>query len=561
MPESWSELAVGAAHADRNDPTDDVAAVDPLRQRRLPVSGGSRDAGSPGSIAALQEPEQRPNAVEQGRKTAPLLQSSIANTRKKGLTRLQKLFAVLVLLALLALLSDGMLFALNVFHHRNVSMLATPSISVTPSVVRRGQVALLRLSHFSARGSVFLTHDMQEMLLTETGSSLVQTGASGAASVPILIEPTWSLGTHTIEGEDVKTHYTTSTTIRVINGEGHIPACSVTADTANLAFTVMAGQTQPVGQSVRLNAGKCTVSERWQATSFANWLAITPSNGQIAPKKSVSATIQVNGSKLVAGAFSSYIALSSAQQTQLIAIQLTVLPGPSSTMPGQQQTPTVTASSISYTVSPTALNFTATQGQPDPSGQVVTITNTGSVAIDWQAASVGANWLSVSPQQDILQANQSAQAVVSVNATQLPVGNYSAQLTISATGGSGGASSQQVVSVNVNVLAPCTLHISPAGLAYSATTLQEITGPQAITLTEAGNCTQNVFWKASVDQTWVSLSSSSGSNGGTIMASINKLLPLPGTYHAHITFSATSGGSSVQVSPQSVLVTLTVKLL
>lgn len=558
MPEDWSKLAIKAVNADGNDPTDNVEAADPLRQRRLPMRSASPGAESPGSIATLQEPDQGPGAVEQAKSAALLPHARIVNTRKKGLTRLQKVFAVLVLVALLALLSDGVLFALNVFHHRNVSALAVPAISVTPSIVRRGQVALLHLSHFSAHSSVFLTHDMQEMLLTETGSPLVQMGASGAASVPILIEPTWSLGSHTIEGEDVRTHYTTSTTIQVINGEGHISECSVTADRTNLAFSIMAGQAQPVVQSIRLNAGKCDAPERWQATSFANWLTITPSSGQLAPRKNASAAIQVNGAGLAAGAFSGYIALSSGQQTQLVTIQLTALPGSSSTAPGQQPTPTsTTSSSIAYIVSPTSLSFTATEGQPDPSGQILTITNTGSAAINWQAASIGASWLSVSPSQGILSANQSTQAVVSVNAAQLPIGRYSAQLQVNAAGASGA----QDVTVNVNVLAPCTLHISPSGLAYYATTLQELTGPQPLTLADAGNCTQSVLWKASVDQTWVSLSSNSGSNGGTIMVSINKLLPLPGTYKAHITFSATSGGSSVQVNPQSVQVTLTVKLL
>jgi hypothetical protein len=558
MPEDWSKLAIKAVNADGSDPTDTIEAVDPLRQRRLPMRSGSPGAESPGSTVSLQELDQRPDAVEQEKKTALLPHARPINTRKKGMTRVQKVFAVLVLVAFLALLSDGVLFALNVFHHRNVSALAVPAISVTPPIVRRGQVALLHLSHFSAHSSVFLTHDMQEMLLTETGSPLVQMGASGAASVPILIEPTWSLGSHTIEGEDVRTHYTTSATIQVINGEGHIPACSVTADRTNLAFTVTADQAQPVVQSIRLNVGKCDAPERWQATSFANWLTIAPSSGQLAPGSSVSAAIQVNAAGLAAGILSGYIALSSAQHTQLVAVQLTVLPGSSSTTPGRQPTPTsTTSSSISYTVSPTSLNFTATEGQPDPSGQILTIANTGNAAINWQAASIGASWLSVSPSQGILSANQSTQAIVSVNAAQLPIGRYAAQLQVSAAGASGA----QFVTVNANVLAPCALHISPSGLAYYATTLQELTGPQSLTLTVEGNCTQNVLWKASVDQTWVSLSSDSGSNGGTIMVSINKLLPLPGTYKAYIAFSATSGGSSIQVSPQSVQVTLTVKLL
>ncbi|MGB8343685.1 MAG: hypothetical protein WCD86_02320 [Ktedonobacteraceae bacterium] len=560
MPESWSELALDVVDASGNVPVADIEAVDPLRQRRLPMGSGSQNAKPAHAAEPPQQPDDAPDTFE--RREATNLQERALKIRRRGFSRLHKILAFFMMMAVLALIVDGVLLALNFSHHRNASASASLSLSVTPSVVQRGQMALLHLAHFSAHTSVFLTHDIQQMLLTDTGSSLVQLGASGAASVPVLIEPDWSLGAHTIEAEDVTTRYTISTTIEVINGEGYTPLCSVTASKANLAFTVTAGQALPVAQPITLSAGNCALSERWQAASFASWLTVSPSSGQLAPGSNVPATVQVNGSGLTTGTLSSYVAFTSMQHTQLVTVRLTVLPGSSSSVPGQQPTPTgTTSASASYTLSPIDLNFTATQGQPDLAGQIVTITDTGSTAIDWQAAPIGANWLSVSPQQNILQANQSTQVIVSVNAAQLSTGRYAARLQVSATGSSGGSSSQQFVSVNVNVLAPCTLHISPSGLAYAATTLQEITGPQTITVAEAGNCTQTVFWKVSVDRTWVSLSSSSGSNGGTITASINKLLPLPGTYNARITFSATSGGSAVQVSPQSVLVTLTVKLL
>jgi len=566
MPESWSELALDVVDASGNDPAADIEAVDPLRQRRLPTGSGSQKAKPAHAAESPQQPDDAPDTFER-REAANLLERARAlRIRRRGFSRLHKILAFFMMMAVLALIVDGVLLALNFSHHRNASASASLSLSVTPSVVQRGQMALLHLAHFSAHTSVFLTHDIQQMLLTDTGSSLVQLGASGAASVPVLIEPDWSLGTHTIEAEDVTTRYTISTTIEVINGEGYTPVCSVTASKASLAFTVTAGQALPVAQSITLSAGSCASSERWQATSFASWLNVSPSSGQLAPGSNVPATVQVNGSGLTTGTLSSYVAFTSMQHTQLVTVRLTVLPGSSSSVPGQQPTPTGTATgttsaSASYTLSPIDLNFTATQGQPDLAGQIVTITDTGSTAIDWQAVPSGANWLSVSPLQNILQANQSTQVVISVNAAQLSTGRYAARLQVSATDDSGGSSSQQFVSVNVNVLAPCTLHISPAGLAYAATTLQEITGPQTINVAEVGNCTQTVFWKASVDQAWVSLSSYSGSNGGTITASINKLLPLPGTYNAHITFSATSGGSTIPVSPQRVLVTLTVKLL
>jgi len=571
MPEIWPEMIVGAADASESQPTTRIDSIDPLRQRRLPTSSDSQDAEPAGAVESLRGADHAPDAVEQKDSANALERARVFKTRKRGFTRLHKVFAVLLIIAVLGLLIDGVLLALNFSHHGDAPAPESPLLSVTPRVVQRGQMALLRLSGFPAHSSVFLTHDIQQMLLTDTGSPLVQPGASGDASVPILIEPDWSLGSHTIEAEDAKTHYTISTTIQVINGEGRIPACSITASKASLAFTVTAGQAQPVMQSVTLSAGKCASPERWQATSFANWLTVSPSNGQLAPGSSVPAALQVNGSGLVAGTLSSYVAFTSMQQTQLVTIRLVVLPGSSTSppgsstpSPGQQSTPTVTTTTTStaptsYTLSPTGLNFTATEGQPDPAGQIVTITNTGGAAISWQANSIGANWLSLSPQQGTLQANQGEQVVVSVNVAQLSTGNHAAQLQVNVTGGSG--SLQQLASVNVSVLAPCTLQINPSGLAFAATTLNEKTGPQRITITEAGNCTQAVSWNASVDQTWVSLTSYAGSNAGATTASISGLLSLPGTYYAHITFSAASGGSAVTVSPQSVLVTLTVTLV
>ncbi len=571
MPEIWPEMIVDASDASESKPTTSIDSIDPLSQRRLPTSSGSQDAEPGDAAETLQGADHASIAVDQKVSANTLERARVFKKRKRGFTRLRKVFAVLLIIAVLGLLIDGVLLALNYSHHDEAPASESPLLSVTPRVVQRGQMTLLRLSGFPAHSSVFLTHDIQQMLLTDTGSPLVQPGASGDASVPILIEPDWSLGSHTIEAEDVETHYAISTTIQVINGEGRIPACSITASKASLAFSIMAGQARPIMQSVTLSAGKCAAPERWQATSFANWLTVSPSNGQLAPERSVLATMLINGSGLVAGTLSSYVAFTSMQQTQLVTIRLTVLPGSSTSSPGSstpspglQSTPTVTttvtsAAPTSYTLSPTGLNFTATEGQPDPSGQIVTITNTGSAAISWQATSNGANWLSLSPQQGTLQANQGEQVVVSVNVAQLSTGRYAAQLQVNATGGSG--SLQQLASVNVNVLAPCTLQINPARLAFAATTLQVKTGPQKITITEAGNCTQVVSWQASVDQTWASLSSYAGSNAGAITASISELLSLPGTYYAHITFSAASGGSAVTVNPQSVLVTLTVTLL
>ncbi len=122
-------------------------------------------------------------------------------------------------------------------------------------------------------------------------------------------------------------------------------------------------------------------------------------------------------------------------------VQLTVQPPP------QPGAPIMSAA-------PLNLNFSSTQGQPNPQGQVVTITNTGGSALYWSRSvtQIVSSWLNASPTGGIIQRGQTGQLVVSVDTAGLSPGSYAGQITLNAQAPASGGG--EVVSVNLVVQPP-----------------------------------------------------------------------------------------------------------
>ena len=220
-------------------------------------------------------------------------------------------------------------------------------------------------------------------------------------------------------------------------------------------------------------------------------------------------------------------------------------------------------------VSSSALTFSATQGQANSSGQVVNIANTGGSSLNWTASidSSAASWLSTARSKGTVAARQTGQVMVKVNITGLTPGLYSANLTISASDRSGiqVQGSPHVILVTLTVAQPCTLQITPSNLSFTVWVLQPNSSGKTITLTETGNCAFPLSWTASAGQGWISLSASSGTDNGSgsaITVQIKANGMSVGNYSGQITLSAVGRrGDSVQGSPQTISVTLTVSLV
>lgn len=95
-------------------------------------------------------------------------------------------------------------------------------------------------------------------------------------------------------------------------------------------------------------------------------------------------------------------------------------------------------------VAPAALTFVAVAGAQPPPAQPFTVTNTGLGALAWTATE-NTPWLSVSPGSGAAPASPS----VSVNQAGLPVGEYTASITVAAAGAGG---SPQTVAVTLRVI-------------------------------------------------------------------------------------------------------------
>lgn len=220
-------------------------------------------------------------------------------------------------------------------------------------------------------------------------------------------------------------------------------------------------------------------------------------------------------------------------------------------------------------VSSSALTFSAPQGQANPSGQAVYIANTGGSSLNWKVSidSSATSWLSIATNKGTVAASQTGQVMVRVNIAGLTPGLYSANLTITVSDSSDMQvqGSPHVVAVTLIVAQLCTWQVTPPNLSFTVSLLQPNSSGQTITLIETGNCAFPISWKASADQSWISLSATAGTDDGsgsalTVRVKANSLSL--GNCSGQITLSAVgSGGATVENSLQTISVTMTVSLL
>src|SRR5712691_1952447 len=154
--------------------------ADPLVTRHLPDSAEAMRIDEEDNCRLLAGDEQAMIAARPTRR------------RRVMPGHIRMAFIVLAILGSLALLVDGTLVSLNLFHqHHSVkgpNTFAFPLMCIMPGTANPGQVVLLHISHFSASTHVLLTHDIQEAVRTDTTSPLISVEPTGEADVHILVE-------------------------------------------------------------------------------------------------------------------------------------------------------------------------------------------------------------------------------------------------------------------------------------------------------------------------------------------------------------------------------------
>jgi hypothetical protein len=190
------------------------------------------------------------------------------------------------------------------------------------------------------------------------------------------------------------------------------------------------GPFTPASQIYTLtNSGGASLS--WTASNTATWLTLSATSGNLAGGSSTDITVSINASAngLAAGSYSdtvSFTNVTNGTGTTNRLVSLTVNP-----LPAQ------------LSVSPfSGLASSGPVGGPfSPSDQVYTLSNTGSVAMDWTVSNT-ANWLSLSATSGNLAGGDSTNIAVSLNANAngLAAGSYSDTVSFTnATNGAGNA--------------------------------------------------------------------------------------------------------------------------
>src|SRR6266571_2604743 len=347
------------------------------------------------------------------------------------------------------------------------------------------------------------------------------------------------------------------------------PHCGLVTSTGFLAFTVVGGQNTLANQSLSLNAtASCAgTPTSWSYSSTASWLSVTPGSGQLKGTASSVVTASVNAGGLAASRNPYYANLSFVfgQSSLTVMAKLTVQAPPP---PGAPE-PIMGAS-------PLSLNFSNIQGQPNPTGQVVTITNNGNSALSWHATATpfpSFIWLATSPSGGTIAPGQAGQVTINVNtAPPLTPGNYVGQITLNGMDAKGipAPGSPQTIVVNLVMQPPCTMSPpSSSALSFSAVQGAASTpAAQTVLFTGTGSCAWPVTWNTGVapKASWLTMSPRKGTilgtgQSGSIGVGVNMASLQAGTYTTHVTIAASdASGVAVQGSAQTLAVTLTVLL-
>lgn len=131
---------------------------------------------------------------------------------------------------------------------------------------------------------------------------------------------------------------------------------------------------------------------------------------------------------------------------------------------------------------PVSLSFTAIQGGPNPTSQVVTLSKATSRQVGWKAVDDAA-WLSAAPSSGSI--TSSAQVVVAVNVSGLAAGTYSGSLKVTLSKG-GSLSIPVTLTVASTTSTKAVTTVTTATLSWAPNTDSDLAGYKVYMGTTSG---------------------------------------------------------------------------
>ncbi|HJT58644.1 MAG TPA: carboxypeptidase regulatory-like domain-containing protein [Ktedonobacteraceae bacterium] len=512
--------------------------TDPLLSRHFPDSTES---------ARIEEEDMRRAAAE-GISTAPFP----TYRRLRQSPRLRTAFIALAVFAILAMIADGILlsFAFGHSHHTASQPAGPPSLTLSSNQASIGNNLKLTINHFAPSTQVFLTHDIEESVLTVDGSSIVPINSQGNATATIVIDNTWGPGFHYLFAEDIQTRYTASAQLQIV-GLGPTPPPRLIIQgggTIDLGAAVQGANT--IRNLALLNDGGGSIT--WAASSNVSWLQVSPPQGMFSKSQTIVIAAQRVGLK--PRDYDGTITFSSnVGASQAVHVQMTVR----SLSPGAGPVLSLT---------PAVLSFTATDGNTQTLSQMLTVSNPGSKALSWSLSvtdpatqssqnalfhmlGAKADWLSTDLTSGAIPAGSSESIQVRVQSANLLPGTYLGVLLFN---GRGALDGPQSVSVSLTVQPHCGLVVSPGNLSFTSVQGQGNPSNQTLNLSLTSSCDgSTVTWQAVPSVGWLTASPTSGQLRGTMSmvtsvgVNINGLAPR--TYSGLLSFVADQSTLTVAV--------------
>jgi len=542
MPDLWPWLP-DTDDIDNNNTWENY--TDPLQARRFPN----------GVEVARIEAEDERRARAEGLIRAPIARKVTRNVQ------LRIAFVSLAILAILALTIDTTLVSVAFLHpHRPVVPAGgPPTLTITIKDVKDnkvaiGQVATLRLTHFSPTTSVYLTRDVAVPILLNSGFPVMRVDKNGNANASTLISKDWRPGFHNIEAEDIVTHYTANATLQIIGSGPSKPSHLIIK---NLSLD-MGADHQGAGtiKSFELsNDDNASGAITWAASSNSPWLLLTPNQGTFSDMQTIS--IAVERGIMVPKTYTGKITFSSNVGSPIVVtVEMTVTPLPPD------------AGAV-LMVAPPVLSFVASDGTASSDSQVLTVTNAGRQPLAWSSANnqsvaqagqtpflgmsgmspMSTNWLNTSVTSGTVDPGKTQSINVTVNSQNLLPGAYTDTLVFHSPDPKT-INSTQSVSVSLTVQPQCSLTLSTGQLAFNVVANSTNASNQTINVSTTSNCssTSAVQWQATSTHSWLSVTPANGvakaSTSSVVTVGVSTANMTPGVYNDTIMIVSKLGGNA-----------------
>ncbi len=232
--------------------------------------------------------------------------------------------------------------------------------------------------------------------------------------------------------------------------------------------------------------------------SAVQWLTVTPNFGSTPSSVSVSA----NGANLSNGTYSGTVTFTPQSAGAVpIVIPVTLIVNQSTVLQA----------------TPTALNFTQIRFAAPAAAQTVQVTSQQPASYTFTSAvqsPVNGNWLNVI--QSGAQTNGNLQVSPNANAASLPVGNYSAVISVFSPNASGNV----LISVNLAVVAVNNLLVAPSSVNFSGRLSQGNPPPQTVQVTASAPGVPLSF-NVTSDSPWLTATPLAGTTPATLNVGVN----------------------------------------